>query len=690
MALLQIANLAKTYYMSDDLSADVLKGIDATFEKGEMVALLGESGCGKSTLLNILGGLDSEFVGSVIYNGEFMKDFSDEQMDDYRKSKVGIIFQGFNLIPHLSVTENVMLPMQMANWDNEERKVRAKKLLKAVGLNKHTSKLPNQLSGGQKQRVAIARALANNPDVILADEPTGNLDKESAAAVIKILREISESGKLVIIVTHSEAVANNCTRVITMDDGKFSSSKNNVVEIDRRQKQERRAEFQKRAKEQEKNADTAELSPEEQEAEEMRLLKESENVSAHATQNISKRELFRFAAANLWHQRSRSLFVSFGTSVGIIAMILMLALSVGLRGYVNAQVTNDESLLQINVIKDASNGGKSGDKNYFLTEDIEFLEGLDIKRLETSTTLNLAATYSYQNRDSQAVAGDILTLSSAHESYTPDLVYPDSLEDGIAAGQILISKSMANKLLESDTAVGSVDYSWLNKTAITISMSDSDVSQTFTIVGVIESSDELSGFAFCVVTKDDMKILTDTDEPPVTNVYVFAKEAGSIESLMDELYMYSYNAYRVDTAIESILYYIDLGTGVLIAVCAISLIVSAFMIYIVMNISITERTKEIGILRAIGARQKDVRNIFVFESSLLGAAAGIIAAVICAVISIAANLVISVELGMSIISGNPLIYIAGIAVSVLVSLFSGFSPAKRAGEADPVESLRRE
>lgn len=684
MSLLQIANLTKTYHMSDELSSDVLKGIDSHFNKGEMIALLGESGCGKSTLLNILGGLDSEFGGSVIFNGDFMKDFTPEQMDDYRKSKVGMIFQGFNLITHLSALENVILPMKMANWEPAERKARAKKLLGMVGLKRHMNKLPNQLSGGQRQRVAIARALANDPDIILADEPTGNLDKISAAPIIKILQEISQNNKLVIVVTHSEAVANNCTRIITMDDGKFVSSKSNVEEVQKRADRQKKAGYQKKTEKQKRDTQENDGQDDDDEI----AMEESDQASQRSAQPMSKKELFRFAATNLWHQRSRSLFVSFGTSVGIIALILMIALSIGLRGYINNQVSGNINLLQINVQKNGSNGGISNDKNYFLESDIEYLESMAyVESVETAITLNLAAKYAY-GTSTKVFEGDVLTLTSAHESYVPDLVEPESLENTLSLSQILITKSLANKLLESSSSAGTVNYAALITRPISITMNDTSVEKVFTIVGIIESDESFNNFASCVISKTDMAALA--PNAPITNAYVFVESASRLDTVMDNLDISLFSAYRVDTTIEDILYYINLGTGVLVAVCAISLIVSAIMIYIVMNISITERTKEIGILRAIGARKKDVRGIFIFESGLLGAAAGVIAVVICGIITAAANIVLSVELGASLISANPLIYLGGLVVSILVSVFSGLIPANRASDADPVDSLRRE
>ena len=215
--------LCKTYNITETIKEDVLKGIDLELNEGEMVAILGESGCGKSTLLNILGGLDSDYTGSIVIKGNFIRDFNEQDMDDYRKKRIGMVFQNYNLISHMTIKENIMLSMQMSDVNKETQIKRAEDLLTLVGLYEYRDKYPNQLSGGQNQRVSIARALANNPSIILADEPTGALDKESTLLVVDILKKIAMMGKLVIIVTHSEKVAKSCTRVIKMEEGVISS-----------------------------------------------------------------------------------------------------------------------------------------------------------------------------------------------------------------------------------------------------------------------------------------------------------------------------------------------------------------------------------------------------------------------------------------------------------------------------------
>lgn len=189
MAYLTLANVKKEYNVSRTESQTVLKDINIEFKQCEMVALLGESGCGKSTLINILGGLDNNYFGSIIINDRFLKDFTEKEMDDYRKKQVGMIFQSYNLISHLNVIENVMIAMEISGFSEKRQRERAMKLLKVVKLEDYADKMPNQLSGGQKQRVSIARALANNPEMILADEPTEALDKDSVELVMLILKK---------------------------------------------------------------------------------------------------------------------------------------------------------------------------------------------------------------------------------------------------------------------------------------------------------------------------------------------------------------------------------------------------------------------------------------------------------------------------------------------------------------------
>ena len=210
MAFLELHDIHKSYYL-DKEEFPVLKGISLDFERGEFVSLLGESGGGNSTLMNIIGGLDRNFKGQVLVNGQVLDHHDQKQLDNYRRSTVGYIYQSYNLISHLTVLDNVLIALDMTTMSREEQRQRALKLLDKVGLGDQVDKHPNHLSGGQKQRVAIARALASDPQIIIADEPTGALDAENTQEVLALLDDIAKDGKLVIAVTHSQEVADHGT-----------------------------------------------------------------------------------------------------------------------------------------------------------------------------------------------------------------------------------------------------------------------------------------------------------------------------------------------------------------------------------------------------------------------------------------------------------------------------------------------
>jgi putative ABC transport system permease protein len=218
--LLELKNITKTYHtVGEDVEA--LKGIDLTFRDNEFVCILGPSGCGKTTMLNIIGGLDQYTTGNLLINGRSTKEYKDRDWDAYRNYSIGFVFQSYNLIPHQTVLSNVELALTLSGVSKKERIKRAKEALERVGLADQIRKKPAQLSGGQMQRVAIARAIVNNPDIILADEPTGALDTETGIQVLDFLKEIAKD-RLVVMVTHNSYLAEKySTRIVKMLDGKI-------------------------------------------------------------------------------------------------------------------------------------------------------------------------------------------------------------------------------------------------------------------------------------------------------------------------------------------------------------------------------------------------------------------------------------------------------------------------------------
>ena len=220
-AVIELKNLTKTYKLGDEI-LNALDGVDCTIQAGEFVAITGPSGSGKSTLANIIGGLDRPTSGTVVVDGQDLSHVRDRQLSDYRNHHIGFVFQSFNLQGTQTALENVMLPLVFSRMKSKDRKARAKECLEAVGLGDRLKHRPSQLSGGQRQRVAIARALAVKPSIILADEPTGNLDSARGEEIMKLLKDLNKQGITLLIITHDQSIAKQADRIVQIKDGKMT------------------------------------------------------------------------------------------------------------------------------------------------------------------------------------------------------------------------------------------------------------------------------------------------------------------------------------------------------------------------------------------------------------------------------------------------------------------------------------
>ena len=218
--IIDMRGIVKTFYVGTPNELEILHGLDFTVGRGEFVSIVGQSGSGKSTLMNLIGALDKPTGGQYILEGEDISDLSDNDLSDIRNQKIGFVFQTFNLIPRSNALRNVELPMLYGGMEMSRRARRARELLEMVGMSDRTRHLPNELSGGQKQRVAIARAMANDPSIILADEPTGALDSSTGRLVMDIFHKLHEmEGKTIVLITHNERLASETQRVLTLEDG---------------------------------------------------------------------------------------------------------------------------------------------------------------------------------------------------------------------------------------------------------------------------------------------------------------------------------------------------------------------------------------------------------------------------------------------------------------------------------------
>ncbi|MCY3041367.1 ATP-binding cassette domain-containing protein [Aerococcus sp. JJEM-2022c] len=675
MAILSLNAVNKYYSLANGDRFQALKDINLDFEAGELVAIVGESGSGKSTLMNLIGGLDTDFTGEIRVEGENIADFKERDLVNYHKDKIGFVFQNFNLISHLSVLENVALAMNLSNIPKRKREKQAQAVLDQLGLGQQIHKRPNQLSGGQKQRVAIARALVNNPEIIIADEPTGALDSQTADAVLDIFKEIAASGKLVLIVTHSQAVAGIASRLVRIGDGE--------IVADERVSENQRALANYQG---------------------MRQLPQVEKAPSNA---FSFWSAIQLALKNMRAKWSRNLLIAFGFSVGIMSIILMLALGSGVNNYltdtmesqVNNQVTEVrmpmnnpemEAMEERNRSKEGQNLPQTTispdfQDPTFEQKNIEELGAISgVEDLEVGYT-NFSLGTDYLKKEDQTYPFmNLQTISS--------LITPANLPEGHLPeqGEILVSRGIADKLAE-DTGQSAIGQ----KLTLKLTLKQKDLKSDFTISGIYQADETMGSAAIfdtVYLNYDDLETLAadqDIDLKPNV-VYLLTEDESLTPQIKENIADMGYRGSATESLVKTFTEMIDIFTFVLIGVAGISLLVSAIMILTVLYISVVERTQEIGVIKAIGGRRKDIRRIFISESFLIGLFSGLLGGGLAIAFAGLANQVLNQLFQVSMLDITWQFLLIGLAIAVVIATISGLLPANRASKLDPVEALRAE
>ncbi|MCM3255709.1 ABC transporter ATP-binding protein/permease [Priestia aryabhattai] len=642
MNILELNHIDKDYKLDGGELYHALKDINVSFKKGELVSIIGESGSGKSTLMNVIGGLDSDYTGKLLFNGENIGEYSEKQLDEYRKNKIGFIFQSFNLIPHLSILDNVTIAMTLSNVSKEERVKRAEEILEQLGLKQHIHKKPNQLSGGQKQRVAIARALINDPDIIIADEPTGALDSETTDQVLKIIEDIAKRGKLVIMVTHSDKVAAHSSRVIRIADGEII--------------------YDRKGRELAHIEETTETS----------------NISKRA-QNLSFVSAVKLAFQNMREKMNRNIWVSLGASIGIMSVILMLSLGGGLKAYINHSINNmaNPRVVEVNMDEHTDNSADSskgmntllGQSPPFTNKDLETLTKIDhVDSVEKSTNIIGFGTNTISYGDKST---SVLSLSTMSSNVTDSALLKGSFP---GKNEIVIQEETADAL-GGDVIGKTITFKWL--------VDEKFYSADFVVSGIANNT--------YVNYKDLAQVYADNgNELQPTTVYLVADDKSHTAAIKEEIEKSGYRGSAQEAMTDSFNGMIDALTIVLASISGISLFVSAIMILVILHISVVERTKEIGVLKAIGARRKDIKRIFVSEAFLIGLFSGLIAVTLTSVLGWGANSISSHMFDMNIVQMKMSYITFGIVTSISISMLAGLLPASKAAKLEPVDSLRRE
>ncbi|WEE35500.1 ATP-binding cassette domain-containing protein [Lactiplantibacillus paraplantarum] len=663
MSYLELKDIHKAYYLGKE-AFPVLNGINLTFERGEFVAILGESGGGKSTLMNIIGGLDRQFEGQVLLQGTALDHHQEKQMDQYRRETVGYIYQSYNLINHLSVLDNVLISLDMTKLSRSEREQRAKELLTQVGLADQIKKYPNQLSGGQKQRVAIARALASDPQIIIADEPTGALDSENTAEVLKILDQIAAEGRLVICVTHSQDVANAGTRIVRLADGKIT--------------------------------DDERLKP---------AYPVDENRQQIPARKLPWYVPLSTAFKHLRYTWTWNLIIIIGTAIGLFAVMLFNGLGNGLKGYINQEINDmvNPRVVTVSRYQKSSQsqrgGGQQGNQQAaamgasvtttsqptFSTAQLNQLK--KVKHVTTVQPILSAsnATITVGSKDYSASSVTTWTASNRQSI----------IKAGHAAGkdEIVVDKSSIAKKWSSKNwkqLVGkkvTVAFQTTNKSGKSVT-----VKRQLTVSGITDSTTGNSVNAVTYATMKAMRSAKDLSTQP-TSVAVKVDSRNHNDAVTKQINKLktdgkrAYSATSIASMLDTVNTYVNLATTILAAIAGISLLVSALMIIVTMFMSVSARKKEIGILRALGESRRDIRRLFTSESLIIGVISALLATGIAYGIGAVLNKALYQIASYNMIEIQMSNIISTFIIALVIALLAAILPAWRAARLNPIDAL---
>lgn len=766
--MLELKNIKKTYRVGD-VETRALDDISVSFREQEFVAILGTSGSGKTTCLNIIGGLDRYDSGDLIINGKSTKNFKDREWDAYRNNSIGFIFQSYNLISHLSIVANVEMGMTLSGVSAAEKHRRAQEALEKVGLKDHLHKKPNQLSGGQMQRVAIARALANDPDILLCDEPTGALDTVTSVQIMDLIKEIA-GDKLVIMVTHNPELAEKyADRIVKFQDGKIVSDSNPYS-----------------------------------------FEKENKEFSLKKT-SMSFLTALKLSANNIRTKLGRTFLTSFASSIGIIGIAVILSLSVGFQMQIDKFEADTLQQMPIIISQQSMNLDtdtmiKMGEEqkkyedypdekkiylfdsmqdtmthtNKFTDEYLEYVNNMD-SSLCKGVTYSRLVNMNMIRKDGE----DYVPVTSANMNWSP---YPVSLNENkhslmnehydVLTGTmpetpndlmlVVDTKNRINKTVMKELGFDAdnleeIDFNEIIGKELKVVMNDDyyvkteygTYSYNTDLAAMYNAENTLTLRISCIVRpkedsptsmmsegggvayndelaqlvidnsknseivkaqeQSDVNVLSMEAMDEETKKQTIAYLGGNEIPYAIQLYPYDFESkdkmleyldkYNESLEADDQIIYTDMAsmisgmsdgimdgiTIVLIAFAGTNLIVSLIMIAIITYTSVLERTKEIGILKALGARKKDITRVFDAETFILGVTSGMLGIIIAKLLTFPINAIIYSLTDLKNVAHLKISHaLILVAISTILTMLGGHIPARMAAKRDAVEALRSE
>ena len=652
--LLAVKNLTREFPAGES-TVQILKGIDLEIYPGELIAIVGQSGSGKSTLMNILGCLDQPSGGSYQVKGRETRELEPDELAQLRREYFGFIFQRYHLLGDLTAAGNVEVPAIYAGADASSRQARAKELLAGLGLGDKTQNRPSQLSGGQQQRVSISRALMNGGDVILADEPTGALDKNSGIEVMRILRELNAKGHTIILVTHDHNVAKNATRIIEISDGSIVSDLPNTPE----------------------NAD-------EPLAKQALIHPEQKRISSWRSAADRLGEAFRMALLAMNAHRMRTFLTMLGIIIGIASVVSVVALGNGSQ----KQILENISSLGTNTIT-VYQGRGFGDNSR--SSQVKTLIPADAAALAeqpyvdgVSPTVSSSVTVRFKDTEASA------TVNGVSEDYF--YVRGMTFASGQPFDKESVTEQTQNVVIDSNTknAFFSDGADPLGQVILLGSVPSRIIGVTDAQKGMMGSSDSLNVYLPYSTVMSRMLGQANVRSiiVRVKDEYPSAAAENAILSLLEQRHgaqdVFTQNS---DSIRETIQQTTQTMTLLVSAIAVISLVVGGIGVMNIMLVSVTERTQEIGVRMAVGARQSDILQQFLIEAVLVCILGGILGVLL----SLGIGQIISHFAGDTFqMAYSTTSIVAAFACSSMIGIVFGFIPARNAARLNPVDALSRE